>query len=184
MNTDEIRAEIERRKQRARDLRLREMLWRLYEHLRRYEKLLVEDPQIVHPELRDTLQISSRRSIADLDCSNADIQLRTGVTSYKLSYKEKRTSFSEDGETRTTHATLTLEADGARVLKFEIERSTTTGYCGPVWRDSMGEITRFIDGAWVGQVVELLQKIQLYERAVRDERELPALKQQAKRFGL
>jgi hypothetical protein len=184
MNADEIRAEIERRKHRATDLQLRDTIWQIYEHFRRYEKLLLEDPQMVYPELRATLQVSSRRSSADLDCSNADAQFGNGTTGYKLLYKEGRTSFSDDGETRTTHAMLALEANEARVFEFEVERSTASGYCGPVWRDSMGDIIRFIEGAWIGEITELLHNIGLHEKAVRDERELPARKKEAKRFGL
>lgn len=59
MEPDEIRAEIYRRKKRAEDLKLREILWSLYyRHLMRYEELVNNDPQMLFPEVKERLDIS------------------------------------------------------------------------------------------------------------------------------
>jgi len=181
VNPDEIRAEIELRKKRATDLKLRETVWQLYDyHLRRYEELLLKDPPMVYAEVKETLTISG-----------TSIQFRTGTTEYQLFYEERRAEESQRlgvgraiEEEKITPAKLALAVDGLPVFEFKIRRSTRYLVDGPVWDDSMGEITRFIEGAWTVELVELLQKIKSHEKAIWNQRQLPALKQQMRRFGL
>src|SRR5438477_12325773 len=74
---DEIRAEIEQRRKRAKDLKLRETLWRLYDsHLMYYAEWLKKDPEMIYPEITETLEIS-----------DAHIQFHVGEITYRVIYK-------------------------------------------------------------------------------------------------
>ena len=188
MEPDEIRAEIERRKRRAKDLKLRETIWALYYyHFRRYEEAMAKDPQFIYPEVvKETLKFSQK-----------SIEFTIGTTAYQLIYKEGPAS---EGETerwgsrsglpgdKTVPATLALSTDGQRVFKFEISRITTYHHDGPLFDELMGEVTCFIEGSWVVEVTELLTKIKAHEKDVRDMREAPKLAAklaaERKRFGL
>ena len=185
MEPDEIRSEIERRKKRAMDLKLRETLWSIYySHLSRYAEQLKEDPEWLYPEVREILAIS-----------DSDIQFRVEETTYRLIYKEGPKETESDWGSRRrglldemtiTPATLTLEVDGGRVFEFNIQK---TDFNTSIWpRHDMGEITSFIEGPWVIGVVDLLQKIRMHEKAVREKRQAPErqqkLREDMKRFGL
>jgi len=181
MNADEIRAEIERRKKRASDLKLREVLWNLYDgHLSRYREWLLKDPTLVHPEVKEALEIS-----------DGSINFKMGTAAYRISYKEGQPEGNEpwwsdrDFEEETiTPATLSLAVDGEPVFEFNIRRSTRALRSGPVWEDTMGEISRFTEGGWTVELAVLLQKVRFHEKTIRDQRELPALQQRMKQFGL
>jgi hypothetical protein len=187
MEPDEIRAEIQRRKKRATDLKLREILWSLYNsHFRRYTEQLKKDSELVYPEIQETLEIS-----------NTHIQFCIGETTYRLVYKEGPQERESDwvprrrgilDETTITPATLALQVDGARVFDFKIQKSVSYTPEMPIFDETMGEITSFIEGPWVTDVAELLQKIRLHEKAVWDKRQAPKLQQKLredmKRFGL
>jgi hypothetical protein len=58
----------------------------------------------------------------------------------------------------------------------------------PVFDETMGEITSFVEGPWVNVIPELLGKIRLHEKAVWDRRNAPKIQQRLeedkKRFGL
>ena len=187
MEPDEIRAEIQRRKKLAVDLKLRETLWSLYYcHFRWYAKKLVEDPEMVYPEVRETLEISETH-----------IQFRVGEATYRFIYKEgpeehepnygsrRRERFEE---TTTTPATLALEVDGKCVFDFSVRKRVQSTWDGPIFEETMGEITSFIDGPWAVGISDLLQKIKLYERNVCEIRQAPRLERKLqedmKKFGL
>lgn len=68
MEAEEIRAEIKRRKKRAIDLKLREMLWDLHRyHLSRYPELLKKDPAMILPELKGTLEMGGNQALFGLE---------------------------------------------------------------------------------------------------------------------
>ncbi len=191
MEPDEIRAEIERRKKRARDLNLRETLWDLY-YLRfsRYPKLLEEDPAIVYPDVKETFDMSVLPS-TQLFPKGILVQFRMEPTAYQVFYREGPGQHRENWgssrgipEVTITPATLALTVDGEQVLHFEVRRSVRDEEWGPVFCDSMGEITRFIDGPWTVELTELLRKIKLHEKAIWEQRQIPKLKEQMKQFGL
>ena len=75
MEPDEIRAEIERRRRRAKDLKLRETVWALYYwHFRRYEEAMTKDPQFIYPEVvKGTLKFSG-----------TNIEFTIGTTVYQF----------------------------------------------------------------------------------------------------
>jgi hypothetical protein len=186
MEPDEIRVEIERRSKRAMDLKLRETLWTLYYwHLRSYAENLKKDPELIYPEIRAALEIS-----------DAHIQFHVGESTYTVIYKEGpvecesdwRRHGNYDDERRTTPVTLVLKIDEKRVFEFEVKKTVTDTRDGPLFNEFMGDVTSFIEGPWVTNVVELLQKIEAHEKSVRDKRQAPKLQERLredmKRFGL
>lgn len=111
MEPDEIRAEIERRRKRAGDLRLRELLWSFYRsHLQDLAERLEKDPELVYPEMKE------------IKIANNDWQFRIGETSYRLVYEEEEAT-EESGwggrgrrdETTTTPMKFMLDVDAKSV---------------------------------------------------------------------
>ena len=75
-----------------------------------------------------------------------------------------------------------------KVFKFERSRRTESHYDAPVFTEQMGEITRFIEGAWVTELSDLLVKIEDHQKSVLDKREAPKkaqeLEELKRRFGI
>jgi hypothetical protein len=182
MEPDEVRAEIEHRKRGAQDSQIREVLWSLYDkHFKRYEAWIREDPQLVYPGVSEGFRVSPK-----------EVQFSIGQKVYRLTYKEGLASESKSRrgvvEEKIVPATLALRVDDQRMFKFEMSRRTRYMHDGIVWDDLLGEITRFIDGLWVLELTDLLEKIEAHEKGILNARgapgrarELEALK---KRFGL
>jgi hypothetical protein len=187
MEPDEMRAEIERRRKQAVDLKLRETLWKLYKsHLKYYAEKLKNDPEMIYPEIKDTLEISG-----------SVVQFRVGQITYRVIYKEGPEERSSDwgsrrrsiyDETRTTPITIALNIDEKRVFDFEMKQSITSTPDEPIFREHMGSVTGFIDGSWVTGLTELLQRIEEHEKSVCDKRRAPKVEEKLledmKRFGL
>jgi len=186
MEPNEIREEIERRRKRAIDLKLRETLWTLYYwHLRSYAENLKKDPEMIYPEIREALEIS-----------DTHIQFHVGESTYTVIYKEGpvecesdwRRHGNYDDERRTTPVTLVLKIDEKRVFEFEVKKTVTDTRDGPLFDESMGNVTSFIEGPWVTDVAELVQKMNAHKKSVRDKRQAPKLQEKLredmKRFGL
>ena len=187
MEPDEIRAEIERRRKRAIDLKLRETLWTLYKsHLNYYAEKLKNDPEMIYPEIKDTLEISE-----------SGAQFRVGQITYRVIYEEGKEKCRSDwgsrrrsgyDETRTTPITLALDIDEKRVFDFEMSRSITSTPDEPIFSESMGNVTSFIEGSWVTNIADLVQKIEAHEKSIWDKRRAPKLEEKLredmKRFGL
>jgi hypothetical protein len=184
MEPDEIRAEIDRRKKRAKDLRLRELLWNFYRsNLKYVADRLNKDPVLVYPEIKDTLEIAEKY-----------FQFRIGETSYRFFYEEEtgeRAGGSGRGErnaTTTTPIRIALEVDEKRMFEFKMTKSVTSTPDFPMFNKSMGEILSFIEGPWVTELPEIQEKIKLHQKATRDRRNAPRLQQKLqedmKKFGL
>jgi len=193
MKPDEIRSEIERRRQRAKDLGLREKMWGLYYgKLGTYADKLQNDPDLILPEIRDGLEVSGKENIKF--CFN-------GVW-YRLAYIEKSRSSDSDysvgrrrrfGGTQTTNCgiafdVITDNCEDSRVFDFDFCRTVEDTPDMPIFRESMGEVNAFIDGQWVVVVAELSDLIAAHERRIRERRNAPKteakLKEDMKRFGL
>ena len=181
MKSDEIRNEIQRREKRAIDLKLRETLWALYNsHLRGYPEKLKKDPEMVYPEIKETLQFSGLK-----------IQFHVGEIRYGLVYKEGvtegRPNSNFEGVSKTAMK-LTLEVDEKRVFEFDMKKVVRHTPDMPFFSEIMDEVTSFIEGAWVKDVPELLQSIKAHVRSVGDKRQAPRtqqkLREDMKRFGL
>lgn len=175
MEPDEIRAEIERRRKRAKDLKLRETLWELYSsHLRCLADNIEKNPEIIYPEIRETLEIT-----------DAYVQFRLENVTYRVFYKQGPTLGEYD---QKTHIAIGLSIDEVRVFDFEFTNTVRYTPEMPLFSESMGEVTRFIEGPWINDVPNLLQKIKAHEKSIRDKREAPKILQKLrddmKSFGL
>jgi hypothetical protein len=194
MDPDEVRAEIECRRKQANDLKLRETLWALYHsHLKFYVGVVTKDPSyagvvtyyqdMIYPEIKETLEISG-----------ADIQFRFGEATYRVTYTagpEERSDWDSRGRYReevSTPITLALAVNGERVFEFEMTEIVTDTMDGPLFDEVMGKVTSFIEGPWVTDVAQLVQKIKAHEQSIRDkqlaQKREQQLREDMKRFGL
>jgi hypothetical protein len=161
MEPDEIRAEIERRKKRAVDLKIRETLWSLYKTLKAPDTAtaqLIIGPTIYDLIYKEAPQSSTRYSGQD------------------------RGDFEE--EEIIIPATLALLVDNQKVFKFQIRNSTRLTREGPTWNNYLGDVTRFIEGKWVSELTEFLARRNAEQKALREQKEQPQLDSLRKRFGL
>jgi hypothetical protein len=181
MEPEEIRAEIERRRKRAIDLKLRETLWTLYNsHLRFYAEHLKKDPKMIDPSIKDTLELS-----------NSFVQFRVETMTYRVFHKDGPTEGSPgsnfQGTTRTP-VTIALLINDERVFEFELKRIVRYTPEMPLFNEVMDNVTCFIEGPWVTEIAEHLERIKAHEKCVRETRQAPKLQQKLredmKRFGL
>jgi hypothetical protein len=112
MDEEEIRAEIQRRKQLVSDLKLRETVWDLYTSQFKYiDETLGKDPELVYPAVRETLKRAKNTTEFSFNGIN-----------YRLTYiegKQERDNYDRE-ESVTTPATLTLHAEGQLVFEFDV----------------------------------------------------------------
>jgi hypothetical protein len=180
MDPEEIRAEIERRKQKVKDLKLREVVWSLYSsQFRRIGEVLKKDPELILQEVRESRKLSENSS-----------EFRFGGTQYQLVYvegKEEEDDWAED-TTYTKDCAITLKVNDSVVFEFKLQTSVIHAMDGPDSKESMREIMGFIDGPWVTEMPELLRGMQSHYQEVLNIRNAPKeaerLKQEMKRFGL
>jgi hypothetical protein len=179
MEQEEVRAEIERRRKRAKDLGLREKLWQLYYYgLSSYVEDLKKDPELILPELREGLEASKER-----------IAFKLSTAQYIVTYEEgKREHSSWDSETTITPITITLVVDDRKVFRFTMKRQVTCGPDMPYFSESMGEVEGFIEGDWLSEISSLKDRIRAHRDEVRNRRRAPAIAKKLevdiKNFGL
>jgi hypothetical protein len=179
MTPEEIRAEVERRKQRARDLKIRETLWDLEQNLRGYRHWLRDDPQF-----------GSRLIYPGIELSNDEARLSLGQATSKLFYRKGKVSSDDYGgvDSSTTHGTLTLKLNDDTVFEFEVAETVEYWPDSPGFSESLGEISRFIEGPWVNEIAEFAQKVKAHAQSAWKERNAPREAREAedlrKRFGL
>jgi hypothetical protein len=180
MDDAEIRAEIERRRKRAIDLKIRESVWSLYKSEFKYiDDRMQKDRELILPAVRETY-----RKIGNAHEFGSDgVQYRLACTEGK----KERDRYDGD-VTTTTHYTIGLGVNGSQVLEFKARASVTYMPEEPLFDDRVGEITAFIEGEWVTVIPELLEKMRAHSREVRRQRNAPKeaqrLKEDMKRFGL
>jgi hypothetical protein len=179
---EEIRKEIERRRQRAKDLKLRELVWDLFHsNLECYSASL--DKEIIFPAIRETLRVA-----------NHHYCFTVAERRYELVYKAGRETTERCGtrqwedEVVTTPIEFTLGADSKVVFAFEMRRTVQYSREMPIFSEYMGEVTAFVGGPWVSDFLAMVAMVNQHKRAVwdrnakvgREER----LKEEMKRFGL
>lgn len=176
MKLSDVRSEVERRKERAEELGIRETLFSLYfSHLCKYREWVRSDPEMIFPEF-SKIDVNSEKQA----------QFFFGNSAFELTHKKEPVQRSEEEDTE--FATLGLRVGGDRVFKFEIQRRTLYRREGPLTVERIGEITRFIEGPWVKELSELLEKIETYEAMIRKFRNAPQeareIEQLRRRFGI
>lgn len=101
MNPEELAKEIDRRKQTEKDLKLRELIWKLYgSHLEYYSKNVQKEPGAILPALKDSLSIKDNRYSFSVNGTQYEIVHEQG--------KEEKQGRWDD-ETVTTPMRLSLE---------------------------------------------------------------------------
>lgn len=180
MNEKEIREEIEQRKKRARDLKLREIVWSLYSSNFKYiDDRLSKEPELILPEVRESLVRNNEAN-----------EFRFNGNLYRLLCREgkvERDRWSDD-DSETTPMTFTLQVNGENVFGFEMRRNVFYGPYSPSFSEYFGEITGFIDGSWVGEIANMDGAMQQHRQAIYKSRNAPKqaaqLKRDMKNFGL
>jgi hypothetical protein len=187
MEPAEIREEIERRKKRAVDLKLRETLWTLYSsHLKYYAENLKKDPEMIYPEIRGTLETSDSQIQFQIETIAYQIIYKEGAEDRESDWDSRRGSIYD--ETTTTPITLALIVGGVPVFDFEMKKTVRYTPDAPIFNEILGNVSRFIEGQWITNVGDLLQKMKAHEKEVREKRQAPKaeqkLREDMKRFGL
>lgn len=180
MNPDEIRAEIERRKKVARDLKLSQRVWSLYNSNFQYiDDRLKKDPELIFPEVRQSLVRSGDSYEFKFKESTYHLQCKKG--------KHERDRYGGDDST-TTHMTFALKVDGNLVYEFDMRRTVVYGPDSPDFSESFGNISAFIEGPWMADIDELQAAMRGYTQQVYKQRNAPKvatqLQQDIKKFGL
>jgi hypothetical protein len=179
MTPEEIRAEVERRKDRARDLKIRETLWDLQKSFRSYKHWL-----------RDGPQFAKRIVYPGIELSDDAVQFSPGQMPYELIYRKGEASSKDYGGTEctTTRSTLTLKLNHDSVFEFGVVETAEYFRDAPAFNERVGEITRFIEGPWVTEIADFVQKVNAHAQGAWKERNAPRAAREAeelrKRFGL
>jgi len=147
MNPEEIRAEIEKRRNQARDMKLREKVWELYNSNFQYiDTHLKEDPNVVLPEIRQSLARSGDSSKFKFKEQTYTLVCQHG--------KEETDRYRGDDST-TTPMTFKLKVNGELVFEFSMRQTITYGTERPDFYESFGNISAFIEGPWTEVIGEL-----------------------------
>ena len=182
MEPDEIRAEVQRRKKRAEDLGIREVLRALIKHRDHYRAWLKDDPKY-----------AARAIYPDMTLSGSEIRFSVGPTTFQLMNDEERLpsdDWDSRGNSNCDHSreTVTLKVNGEEVFEFTVDKSTYWDQFGPSYHEHFGEIFRFIEGPWVTEIGEFVLKAQAHSATAWRERNAPREAEEAeklrKRFGI
>jgi len=180
MNPEEIRAEIERRKGLARDMKLSQKVWLLYNSNFQYiDDRLAKDPELILPEVRQSLIRSGDSFEFTFKGTPYQLQCRKG--------RDERDRFGQDRST-TTPMSFALEVDGNLVYEFDMRRTVTYGPDSPDFYETFGSISAFIEGPWTADIDELQGAMRGHSQQVYKQRNAPKvaaqLQQDMKKFGL
>jgi hypothetical protein len=182
MDLEDLAKEIERRKQIAKDLKLRELLWKLYNsHLSNYTHTLSRDPGSIYPSLKDSISIQGDNYFFTIGEAKYEVAYTAGKERSDAGYRDW-------GRIVTTPFELSLNLECRCVFEFKMTKTVEDTEDGPIFNERIGDITAFIEGPWVPEFTTFVQNVEQYKRqfwdqknAVRREQKLKAEK---KRFGL
>jgi hypothetical protein len=184
MGEDEILKEIGRRKQRAKDLNLRELLWKFYNSfLQYYSSTLAKEPEVILPAMKDSISIQDNAYRFTVEGVNY-------LVIYEAGKEEKESYGSKNWKTQvvTTPITLTLFINRDLVFEFKMKRTIEYTPDMPLFTEHMGDVTAFIDTPWVTGFESLVQTLDQHRRDVWDRKNAPRreqkLKEDMKRFGI
>jgi hypothetical protein len=182
VDQEEIRREIERRRQRAKDLKLREHVWNLFHsNLQHYSSSI--DKEIIFPAIRETLSVANNRYCFAVGEHRYELVCKPGKEQ-----KERCGSRQSEDEVITTAIEFSLFVDAKPVFGFEMRRTVQYSREMPIFSEYMGDVTAFIGGPWVSDFIAMVAMVNQHKRTVwdrnakigREER----LKEEMKKFGL
>ena len=181
MGPEEIRREIERRRQRAKDLKLRELVWDLFHSNLQHH--FSADREIIFPAIRETLTVA-----------NHHYRFRVAERRYELVYTPGAEQREHCGTRRWEDEVVSipikfgLKVDENPVFAFEMRRTVQYSREMPIFSEYMGEVTAFIGGAWVSDFIAMVAMVNQHKRSVWDRNATTGreqrLKEEMKRFGL
>ena len=148
---EQIRAEVERRKQRARDLKIVDNVFKLYREHLCYLKADFNHDQNCMPKSVSKVVVSSSRNRWD---AVEQREIFLGDKAYSFGFRESSNVMPDNEVWRS-----------ARLEVRTAERSVLELYCvaeddrymGTTWRVS--EVTAFIEGPWVEEVNRFAQQV-------------------------
>jgi hypothetical protein len=181
MELDEIRAEVQRRKKRAEDLGIRQIVRWFIQHRDQYRAWLRDDPQF-----------ATRLLYPDFIFSDDEVRFSIEATRFQLKYSEEPVSrdYEDSGDSRWVRSRekLKLRVNDQKVFEFTVEKDTEWTQFGPIYHENFGEIIRFIEGPWVAEVTELFLRAKAHSDAASKERNAPReakeMEDLKKRFGI
>ena len=178
MNPEEIRLEIERRKKVARDMKISQKVWSLYNSMFQYiDDRLKKDPELILPEVLQSLVRSG---------DSYEFKFR-GVP-YRLEYRKGKGETDRIDDSTMTPMTFVLKVNGNLVYEFEMRRTVVYGPDSPSFYESFGNILAFIEGPWTTDVDELQGAMRGHSQQIYKQRNAPKvtaqLQQEMKKFGL
>lgn len=174
MNPDDIYAEVEQRKNRAKELGIFETVFPLYhKHLRYYPAWTKNSPKAIFPAVSEAVDLGDHR-----------VRLKINGRSYTFSYSERSIPGYDDFFTMG-HLQITLEDQ--MVFECDVHVDDTDEF---ERKHTPGEIEAFIEGPWIEELKHLLTLILKHEEEEsrlreKEQRENPEkLMDLKKRFGL
>jgi hypothetical protein len=174
-----IRAEVNRRKQRAREVGIITSTWELNHDLPFYDAWAVNCPQYVHPAIRVTAKTETRNSNERVKRIEATIR---GM-GYAFVFREREYTMP-DGELYKS-GYLDVEFQGHRVMTVDCDCEDNE-YAGEIWHP--GDVSAFIEGPWVPELNSIfadVAKVREEQNRMRQEAaKKEELKKLKKDFGL
>ena len=136
MTEEEIRAEINRRKKIASEMKLSNRIWSLYNsNFQIIDDKLKKDPELILPEVRQSL----KRAGDSFEFKFKDI-------TYVLKCREgksERDGYGRDNST-TTPMSLSLSVSDNLVYEFDMRRTVTYGYDSSSFCEIFGNMSAFV----------------------------------------
>jgi len=181
---DHVVKEIARRKQVAKDLKLRELVWQLYSsHFKYHSSNVSKEPDSILPSLKETLTIKGDSHSFGIGGARYEIVYKEGKEE-----REGRGFRRGDEETVTTQMQFSVNYEGDLVFEFKMTKSVTYAEDAPLFNEYMGDVTAFIEGPWVSDFTAFVQELDQYGREYWTKRNAEKQAQKAqserKRFGV
>jgi hypothetical protein len=190
MTPEEIRAEVGRKVQRAKDLKIRETLWKLkksFDHVRAYARA---NPKLDEDFVKQDPAFGAKLMYPGVKLLDDGAQFPLGNDNYEIRYAEGGKSHDRYGRAdfETTDCVLALKSNGQPVFGFKVQETVEFGPDMPTFRESLGEIVRFIEGSWVTEITDFAKMVEEHTQRVWKERNAPKeakeIEDLRKRFGI
>ncbi len=180
MDEAEIRAQVEKRKQRAKDLGLPQGVFRLYEN---HLKYLDKDFDHENSSMPKSLTKVVKTRLHDGMNSTESTELFFGERCIVFVFRERNTTMP-DGEIWTS-GNLQISIDGKAVFDLACH-CTDVRFLGREW--SAADVEGFVEGPWIDEVKKFAQQVSsLYDQRnskAKQESKRAELERLKNKFGL